>query len=114
MSDPPVAVQHIVLFRFPHPLSDDDVDAMRRQIRGWIGTIDGLRRVRFGADVSGRSQGHQVGLLTEFDSAEQLEAYFPHPAHQSFARWVAHRECVVLAFDHPLTDETVLLEPPGG
>ncbi len=114
MSETPAPVQHLVLFRFPEALSDDDVLAMRRQIAAWVGAVPGLRRVRFGRDVSGRSQGHQVSLLTEFASAGDLAAYFPHPLHQVFARWVADRRAQLLAFDYPLTEETMLLEPPPG
>ncbi|HUY98466.1 MAG TPA: Dabb family protein [Verrucomicrobiae bacterium] len=106
-------VQHLVLFRFPVRLGAVEVAQMRQQIAAWIGTIDGLRRVRFGADVSGRSLGHELGLMIEFDGAEQLAAYLPHPLHQQFATWVAERGGVVLAFDLPLTPDTVLLEPAG-
>jgi len=114
MEPAPVPVQHLVLFRFPAPPTDAEVADMRGQIAAWVGAVPGLRRVRFGRDVSGRSQGHQVGLLTEFESAQALQAYFPHPLHQVFARWVADHGCVVLAFDHPLDGSTVLLEPASG
>lgn len=114
MAAPAVPVQHIVLFRFPQALTAADIATMRRQIAAWVGAIPGLTRVRFGEDVSGRSQGHQVGLLTEFDSADALQAYFPHPLHQVFARWVADRGGAVLALDYPLTALSSLLEPASG
>ncbi|MHB1500539.1 MAG: Dabb family protein [Candidatus Dormibacteria bacterium] len=105
------AVQHLVLFRLPEAPGPEVEEEMRRQIRTWVGRIPGLRRVRFGADTGGRADGYQFCLLTEFDDAESLAGYGPHPLHAAFLKWVLERPFEVLRFDHPLTDETSLMEP---
>jgi hypothetical protein len=107
MSQP---VQHLVLFRLREQPGPEVEEEMRRQISSWVGVIPGLRRLRFGADVGGRSQGYQFCLLTEFDDAESLAAYVPHPLHQAFLDWVLERPFDVLRFDYPLTKETSLWE----
>ncbi|HUY62161.1 MAG TPA: Dabb family protein [Candidatus Dormibacteraeota bacterium] len=104
-------VQHLVLFRLPGTPGPEVEVEMRRHMATWVGTIAGLRRLRFGADVGGRAEGYQYGLLTEFDDAQALAAYLPHPLHQAFLEWVRARPFEVLRFDYPLTAETALLEP---
>ncbi|MGH9070386.1 MAG: Dabb family protein [Acidimicrobiales bacterium] len=105
-------LQHLVLFRWPATPGPEIEAEMRRRISSWVGVIPGLRRLRFGADIGGRAQGYQFGLLTEFSDAEALAAYVPHPLHKDFLEWVLAHPCEVLRFDYPLTAETSLLEPP--
>ncbi len=107
-------VQHLVLFRFPGTPGPEVEVEMRRQIATWVGAVPGLRRLRFGADVGGRAEGYQYGLLTEFDDAQALAAYLPHPLHQAFLEWMGARPVEVLRFDYPLTAQTALLEPDRG
>ncbi len=107
MADP---IQHLVLFRLPEAPGPEVEAEMRRQIASWVGVVPGLRRLRFGADIGGRAEGYQFGLLTEFESAEALAAYVPHPLHAAFLEWVSARPFEVLRFDYPLTAETSLLE----
>lgn len=103
-------VQHLVLFRLREPPGPEIEEEMRRQISSWVGEIPGLRRLRFGADVGGRAQGYQYCLLTEFEDADALAAYLPHPLHQSFLRWVTERPFDILRFDYPLDELTSLWE----
>ena len=110
----PTPVQHLVLFRLPGTPGPEIEDDMRHQISTWVGTIPGLRRLRFGTDVGGRAEGYQFGLLTEFTDAAALAEYLPHPLHKSFLTWVQARPFEVLRFDYPLTEQTSLLEPPEG
>ena len=107
MSQP---VQHLVLFRLAEPPGPEVEEEMRRQISIWAGAIPGLRRLRFGADTGGRAAGYQFCLLTEFEDAEALAAYLPHPLHAAFLRWVQDRPFEVLRFDYPLDERTSLLE----
>src|SRR5213592_867787 len=99
--------QHVVLFRFPTPLSEDEQYDMASQVRAWAGEIPGLVGLRFGADVRGRSGGWQDLLLTEFEDDETHRAYYNHPLHQAFSTWVFEHNCEVVRFDYPLNAETV-------
>jgi hypothetical protein len=107
-----VPVQHLVFFRLPVEPRPEVEEEMRRQILLWVGTIPGLRRLRFGRETGGHAGGYQFGLLTEFSDSQSLAAYLPHPLHQSFLAWVQARPFELIRFDYPLTDKTSLLEPP--
>jgi heme-degrading monooxygenase HmoA len=104
------AFQHIVLFRFPAPLSEDEQRDLAAQVRAWAGTIPGLVGVRFGADVGGRAGGWQYLLVTEFEDDETHRAYYEHPLHQAFSKWVFDRNCEVVRFDYPLNEVTLFAE----
>jgi hypothetical protein len=97
-----VGLEHVVLIRFPEPMTDDErawVDAL---LATWPAEIGGIASLRWGTDVSGRARGYQFAIVAEFVSAEAERAYQPHPRHQEFARWVAGRGGEVLAFDFPI------------
>ncbi len=99
-------IQHIVLLRFPRPLTPEEENDMREQVRGWPEAIGGFVRLRLGRDTSGRAHGFTHGLMIEFEGPEAEASYHPHPTHQAFARWVAERGGEVLAFDYPVDDTT--------
>ena|SRR5919197_6125746 len=101
------AFQHIVLFRFPAPLSEDEQREMKEQVRAWAGAVPGLVGLRFGADVSGRAADWQYLLLTEFEDVETHRAYYEHPLHQAFSKWVFDHNCEVVRFDYPLSEDTL-------
>lgn len=101
------AFQHVVLFRFPSPLSEEERRDMRSQVQAWAGTVPGLVGLRFGSDVSGRSGGWEYLLLTEFTDDESHRAYYDHPLHRAFSDWVFSRKCEVIRFDYPLREDTV-------
>ncbi len=109
-----MAVQHVVLFRFPAPLGPEEAAEMRRLVAGWPDQIGGFRRLRFGTDLNGgeRARGHQFLLLTEHDGVPELRAYQQHPVHLAFTDWVFSRGCEVLAFDYQLDAGTVLEPEP--
>ena len=105
------AMQHVVLFKFPRALTAEEERWMFDVVGAWRQEIAGLVRLRLGKDVGGRNGGYDYLLLTEFESREAMEAYFPHPKHQEFAKWVAEMHTDVLRNDYPLDDATRLLEP---
>ena len=101
--------QHVVLFKFPRELSEDEEREMFEQVRAWPETIEGFTGLRFGRDVSGRSGGFGYLLLTEFESEEAHQAYYSQPAHRSFSEWVFSRDPEVIRVDYPLGDETLIV-----
>lgn len=96
------AMQHIVLIKFPQVLTEEDTRWINRHLSQWSERIEGIARIHWGTEVSGRSRGYQWGLTIEFVSAEAEAQYHPHPVHQEFAQWVAAANGEVLAFDFPL------------
>ncbi|MGH3499109.1 MAG: Dabb family protein [Nocardioidaceae bacterium] len=106
-----MTLQHIVLFKYRDELSEADAAQMRAQIAAWPASIDGIRKLRFGRDVTQeRTRGHQYLLYTEFDDLDAMRAYQQHPLHQHFLAWVLERDCVPLAFDYQLDEQTVIVE----
>jgi heme-degrading monooxygenase HmoA len=103
-------IQHVVLFKFPRELTADEERWMFDVVGSWPKEIPGFTRLRLGKDVGGRSGGYDYLLLTEFESAEAMEAYFPHPRHQEFGKWVAEMQTEVLRNDYVLDDSTSLFE----
>jgi heme-degrading monooxygenase HmoA len=101
--------QHVVLFKFPQPLSPEDEKEMFRRVRAWPDAIPGFTGLRIGKDVGGRTQGFDYLLLTEFESEEAHQAYYPQPDHQAFAKWVGERGAEVIRVDYPLTSESLVI-----
>lgn len=102
-----MAIQHIVLFQFPAPLSAEDDSTIRARVADWPAAIGGFRRLRFGSDLTGaRAAGYHYLLVTEFDDDEALRRYSAHPVHRSFVDWVHQKGSRELAFDYHLTPET--------
>lgn len=106
-----MAVQHVVLFKFPEQLSPADEDAMRRAIGSFGEQIGEATRLRFGADVGGggRTQGYNYLLFSEFPDEASLQRYREHPVHHDFLDWVAEHDASLLGFDYVLDEQTVLL-----
>jgi hypothetical protein len=105
-----VALQHVVLFSFPRPLSADEEAEMRAMVASWPDKIGLMDKCRFGTDLTGqRTRGYTQLLCTEFADAETLARYQAHPVHQQFLSWIMERDCTPLAFDYHLDEGTVLM-----
>jgi Stress responsive A/B Barrel Domain len=105
-----VTVQHIVLFSFPRPLSEQEEATMRAMIASWPREIGLMGKCRFGTDLTGaRTRGYSHLLYTEFADADALGRYQAHPAHLRFSEWITERGGTPLAFDYHLDDRNVLM-----
>jgi hypothetical protein len=106
-----MGVQHVVLFQFPAPLSEEDERQMHAMVAEWPKAIGGFTKLRLGVDLNEgeRAQGYQYLLHSEHPDEAGLRAYQADPVHQEFSRWVHARECRVLAFDYELDSTTVLV-----
>jgi hypothetical protein len=95
-------LEHVVLIQFPEDLTEQELSWIDGLLATWPEVIGGMRSLRWGLDVSGRSRGYQFAIVIAFESEEAARAYQPHPRHQEFARWVAGKGAQVLAFDFPV------------
>ena len=105
----PDRAQHVVLFKFPQPLTPEEEQEMLRRIKAWPDAIPGFTGLRFGKDVGGRSGGFDYLLLTEFESEEAHQAYYLQPAHQAFAEWVKEHGAEVIRVDYPLGPDSLIV-----
>lgn len=109
-----MTLQHIVLFSFPRPLTEQESATMRAMVASWPGEIGLMTKCRFGADLTGqRNRGYSHLLYTEFPDPEALRRYQGHPVHLAFLDWITERDCTPLAFDYYLDEDTVLMPEPG-
>ena len=103
-------LQHVVLFKYPENLSDDDWADMQAQVRSWPAEIGGIEAIRLGPSFNtDRTRGYQYLLYMELADLDALVRYQKHPVHQQFLKWVLDRDCEPLAFDYYLDEETVVL-----
>lgn len=103
-------LQHVVLFKFPQPLSAQAEAEMRSAVAAFPERVGEVTRLRFGADLTGaRTDGYQYLLLTEFPDEASLQRYRDHPVHQEFLAWLRGHDANLLGFDYHLDDSTVLM-----
>ncbi|MFD1953476.1 Dabb family protein [Paenibacillus thailandensis] len=74
-------ITHIVLFKLKDA-SADNVERTMQVLRNMEGKIDVLKSIEVGADVLHSARSYDIGLITKFDSLEDLEKYQVHPEHQ--------------------------------
>jgi hypothetical protein len=106
-----MTLQHIVLFSFPsRPLSAEEESELRAMVAAWPAEIGLMTKCRLGTDITGaRTRGYSFLLYTEFADFDTMTAYRDHPVHQACLAWLNERDCVPLAFDYALDDQTVLM-----
>jgi ketosteroid isomerase-like protein len=71
---------------------------IKQQLESLVGVVPGLLRAEVGIDFGGTEQSFDIALYAEFESAEALQGYQNHPAHQavvSFIREARHERVVV-------------------
>ena len=100
--------QHVVLFKFPRALTEEEEKEMFSRVRAWPETIPGFTGLRIGKDVTGRSGGYDYLLLTEFENEELHQAYYGAPAHKEFSDWVFSLNAEVIRVDYPLTKQALI------
>lgn len=105
-----MALQHVVLIKFPAPLDQATEREMREAIAAFPERIGELTRLRFGTDLTGgRTDGYGYLLFSEFPDDEALQRYRVHPVHKEFLDWLAAHDATLLGFDYHLDDTTVLM-----
>ena len=103
-------LQHIVLFKFPQELDDENWADMQAQVRSWPAEIGGIDAIRLGPSFNTeRTRGYQYLLYMELADLDALVRYQKHPVHQKFLAWVLERDCEPLAFDYYLDETTVVI-----
>jgi len=93
---------HTVLMRFD--TSADADETVRLLAR--CAEIDVVRRLEVGRNVSQVASSYDVGLVMEFDSADDLRAYLSHPLHEAAGEFSRPRRTAIASCD--------LVSSPGG
>lgn len=74
-------ITHIVLFKLKDR-SPESVARTAAVLRDMEGKIEVLRHIEVGTDVLHTERSYDIGLITKFDSLEDLNTYQVHPVHK--------------------------------
>lgn len=73
-------ITHIVLFKLQDATTENST-VVTDKLRSMQGRISQLRHIEVGTDLIHSERSYDVGLLTRFDSLEDLQSYQIHPYH---------------------------------
>lgn len=74
-------ITHIVLFKLKDG-SPESVERTVQVLRDLEGKIEVLRSIEVGTDVLHSERSYHIGLVTRFDSLDDLNVYQVHPEHK--------------------------------
>lgn len=94
-------IRHFGVFKFLPTVDQEGVDRCFAAMAGMVGKIDGLLDFEHGAYRSseGLNEGFTHGFIMTFDSAENRDAYLPHPVHEEVKEIVVPCLEKVVVFD---------------
>ncbi len=72
---------HLVFIKLQEPTAAN-ITAVIEKLQSMVGKIPQLRALEAGADVLHGARSYDVGLITRFDSLDDMQAYQVHPYHQ--------------------------------
>ncbi|HSH09314.1 MAG TPA: Dabb family protein [Oceanipulchritudo sp.] len=85
-------IVHLVFFNMlPEAVGSsakDNANSLVEQLRALPAQIPAIVELEAGLDFSNSPASYEVGLLTKFQSREDLETYRVHPAHQKVVEFV--------------------------
>ena len=94
-------IEHIVLFRWTEGASPEAIDNVLVELRKLKDRIPGIVDLTCGTNFSDRARGYTHGLVVRFKDRSALEAYGPHPEHQSVVKDLITPICAdILAVDY--------------
>lgn len=75
-------IRHVALFRFKPEFTEEQRQAWIVMIRDLPQHIPEVKALCIGTDVVGGPDSYDVGLVADFDSLADMDAYNKHPRHQ--------------------------------
>ncbi|MCS5490270.1 Dabb family protein [Algoriphagus limi] len=85
-SSPDSVLRHVVYFSFKDSSSQEDIQGVIDAFRNLQNEIPGIQSFEWGVNSSpeGINKGLTHAFTLTFYSAEDRDAYLPHPAHKAF------------------------------
>ncbi len=101
-TDAKKVLRHVVLFSFKEDLSEEQVHEVEEAFSQLPNKIKEIADFEFGVNNSPEviAKGFTHCFLVTFKSAEDRDAYLPHPAHKEFIKLVGDRLAKVLVVDY--------------
>lgn len=94
-------IEHMVIIKFGPGTTEEQLAECIRRTES-LKDIPGVVNLVAGRDISGRNQGHQLGLTVRFTDKSALDNYGPHPTHQAFVAFmedIGRENIIVVDFD---------------
>ena len=86
-------IKHIVLWKLKQgalgATKSENAERIRREATALAGIVPGLRSIEVGINFEPSDAAWDIGLYSEFDSQEALDAYQVHPQHEAFKALLA-------------------------
>lgn len=96
-------IEHIVLFKVKKEVPESAARDMLTRLVALKESIPGILQASAGVNFCARAQGYTHGFVVRFQDRAALEAYQPHPAHQSVVeKHVKPISEAVLALDYEI------------
>ena len=95
-------LRHVVMFRFKDTTSADKLREIETFFASLPGKIDLIQDFEWGTNNSpeGKAQGFTHCFTLTFKSAEDRDAYIPHPEHKAFGDMAGNFFEKVLVLDY--------------
>lgn len=81
-----MGLQHMVIIQFKPGTADEQVAKLSAGLDSLPGSISQIRSYTHGASAEIRPGAWDYGVVAEFDSREDFEAYLTHPDHVALVR----------------------------
>lgn len=96
------AIRHIVLFKFNEEVTADQIKEVVTEFGKLPEKIDLISGYEAGINMSPENldKGFTHGFVVSFKSAQDRDAYLPHPAHKEFVKLLDGKIEDVLVFDY--------------
>jgi hypothetical protein len=101
-AQPSQVLRHLVLFKFKHDATPQQIGEVVEAFRALQSKIDAIETFEYGTNVSveNKSQGFTHCFFVTFRDEKGRDAYLPHPAHKAFGALVGPRLDKVLVVDY--------------
>jgi Stress responsive A/B Barrel Domain len=81
-------VHHMVCLKFGQETTQNQKAEAIRRLQELSTKVPDVLALSCNHNFGLRSQGYDVGLLVQFEQKAHLDAYGPHPAHQSVVQYM--------------------------
>jgi hypothetical protein len=83
-------IKHIVMFKLNDSLDDKPatVETLKNKLESLKNKINQVVTLEVGKNISDRKAAHDLVLVTEFASVEDLDIYRDHPEHLAIVEYI--------------------------
>jgi len=74
-------ITHIVMFKFKDDNKDENIQKAKKLLLGLLDTVPMLLNIKVGVNFADEQRAMDLGIITKFDSIDDLDKYAIHPEH---------------------------------